>query len=96
MLRNTILLWAILGLALLWTALLSAQPRSPAVTRTQRIELVDRDNRVRAELKVSGEETLLVLYDGQGRLRTVVDIQGVTFYSEDGKVRRRVTAEGQE
>lgn len=71
-----------------------AQSRSqvPAVTRTQRIELLDRDGKIRAELKTSGEDTLLVLYDGQGRLRTLVGTDGIVFYSVDGKVQGRIDA----
>jgi hypothetical protein len=45
---------------------------------------------VRAELKTSEEETMLVLYDGQGRLRTVIGTESVAFYGVDGKLRGKI------
>jgi hypothetical protein len=92
--KSGVLLLLVLGVALSVTYLW-AQSRTPtpAVTRTQRIELVDKDGKVRAELKISGNDTLLVLYDGQGRLRTLVNTNQVVFYDPDGKVRSRVEAQ---
>jgi len=92
--KSGVLLLLVLGVALSVTYL-RAQSRTPtpAVTRTQRIELVDKDGKVRAELKISGNDTLLVIYDGQGRLRTLVNTNQVVFYDPDGKVRSRVEAQ---
>lgn len=72
-----------------------AQSRIPtvAVTRTQRVELVDKDGRTRAEVKTSGEGTFVVLYDGQGRLRTVIGIDSIVFYGTDGKVKHTINAQ---
>jgi len=95
MIRNTrIILLLIAGLTLA-VATLWAQSRipTPAVTRTQRIELVDKDGRIRAELKTSGEDALLVLYDGQGRLRTLINTESVVFYGSDGKVKTKIGAQ---
>jgi len=95
MIRNTrIILLLIAGLTLA-VATLWAQSRTPtpAVTRTQRVELVDKDGRIRAELKTSGEDALLVLYDGQGRLRTVINTESVVFYGSDGKVKTKIGAQ---
>jgi len=95
MVRNTrIILLLIAGLTLA-VATLWAQSRTPtpAVTRTQRVELVDKDGRIRAELKTSGEDALLVLYDGQGRLRTVINTESVVFYGSDGKVKTKIGAQ---
>ena len=95
MIRNTrIILLLIAGLTLA-VATLWAQSKTPtpAVTRTQRIELVDKDGRIRAELKTSGEDALLVLYDGQGRLRTVINTESVVFYGSDGKVKTKIGAQ---
>ncbi|MCL6475515.1 MAG: hypothetical protein K6U75_10750 [Firmicutes bacterium] len=95
MMRNThTLLLLVAGLTLA-VATLWAQSRTPtpAVTRTQRIELVDKDGRIRAELKTSGEDALLVLYDGQGRLRTVINTESVVFYGVDGKMKARIDAQ---
>ncbi|MGC8784321.1 MAG: hypothetical protein ACP5RN_08040 [Armatimonadota bacterium] len=80
----------LLAIGTLW-----AQSRVPTavVTRTQRIELVDRNGRIRAELKTSGEDTLLVLYDAQGRLRTVMGTESVAFYSADGKLKGKIDAQ---
>jgi len=77
----------LLAIGALW-----AQSRVPTstLTRTQRVELVDKDGRVRAELKTSEEETMLVLYDGQGRLRTVIGTESVAFYGVDGKLRGKI------
>ncbi|GIV20626.1 MAG: hypothetical protein KatS3mg023_2377 [Armatimonadota bacterium] len=89
-----IILW--LGVALMLTiGALWAQSKIPttATTRTQRIELVDKDGRIRAELKTSGEDTLLVLYDAQGRLRTLVGTQSVIFYGTDGKLKAKIDAQ---
>ncbi|MGQ9882249.1 MAG: hypothetical protein ACUVSV_15550 [Armatimonadota bacterium] len=81
------------GVLLLFGALWAqSRPQVPTVTRTQRIELLDRDGRIRAELKISGEDTLLALYDGLGRLRTLVGTESVVFYSTDGKVQGRIDA----
>jgi len=94
MIRNTrIILLLIAGLTLA-VATLWAQSRTPtpAVTRTQRVELVDKDGRIRAELKTSGEDALLVLYDGQGRLRTLINTESVVFYGSDGKVKTKIGA----
>lgn len=79
---------------LLMIGALWAQSRAqlPAVVRTQRVELVDREGRIRAELKTSGEDTVLVLYDGQGRLRALVGTDRIVFYDADGKVKGRVDA----
>ncbi|MEJ5250352.1 MAG: hypothetical protein HPY54_05000 [Chthonomonadetes bacterium] len=79
---------------LLLIGALWAQSRTqiPAVVRTQRIELMDREGRIRAELKTSGEDTLLALYDGQGRLRTLVGTESVVFYGADGKIKGRIDA----
>jgi hypothetical protein len=95
MIRNTrIILLLIAGLTLA-VATLWAQSRTPtpAVTQTQRVELVDKDGRIRAELKTSGEDALLVLYDGQGRLRTVINTESVVFYGSDGKVKTKIGAQ---
>jgi hypothetical protein len=95
MIRNTrIILLLIAGLTLA-VATLWAQSRTPtpAVTRTQRVELVDKDGRIRAELKTSGEDALLVLYDGQGRLRTLINTESVVFYGSDGKVKTKIGAQ---
>lgn len=89
-----------LAILLLITALLLAigslwaQSRVPTavLTRTQRIELVDKEGRIRAELKTSGEDTLLVLYDGQGRLRTIIGTGSVAFYGMDGKLQAKIDA----
>lgn len=62
------------------------------VIRTQRMELLDWDGKVRAELKTTGEDTLLALYDGQGRLRTLVGTESIVFYSVDGKVKAKIAA----
>lgn len=77
----------LLAIGTLW-----AQSRVPTavVTRTQRIELVDRNGRTRAELKTSEEDTLLVLYDAQGRLRTVIGTESVAFYGADGKLKGKI------
>lgn len=79
---------------LLMIGALWAQSRTqlPTVVRTQRLELVDREGRIRGELKTSGEDTLLALYDGQGRLRTLVGTESIVFYGADGKVKGRVDA----
>jgi len=90
-----------LAMLLLATALLLtigalwAQSRVPTavITRTQRIELVDKEGRIRAELKTSGEDTLLVLYDGQGRLRTAIGTESVAFYGADGKLKGKIDAQ---
>jgi hypothetical protein len=79
-----------LVVATLWA---QSRTRTSAVTQTQRIELVDKDGRIRAELKTSGEDTLLVLYDGQGRLRTVINTESVVFYGVDGKMKARIDAQ---
>ncbi|MCS6950747.1 MAG: hypothetical protein RMM06_07855 [Armatimonadota bacterium] len=88
------ILWLVIVL-LVVTAALWAQSRTPTATlsRTQRLELVDKDGNVRAELKTSGENTLLVLYDGQGRLRTVIDTESISFYGTDGKLLRKFDAQ---
>lgn len=69
-----------------------SRPQIPVVTRTQRIELLDWDGKIRAELKTSGEDTLLALYDGQGRLRTLVGTDSIVFYTVEGKVQGRIDA----
>jgi hypothetical protein len=79
-----------LAVATLWA---QSRTPTPAVTRTQRIELVDKDGRIRAELKTSGEDALLVLYDGQGRLRTLINTESVVFYGSDGKVKTKIGAQ---
>ncbi len=78
-----------LTLGVLW-----AQSRTPgtAVTRTQRVELVDKDGKIRAEVKTIGEDTVLALYDGQGRLRTLVGTENIVFYGADGKIMGRIEA----
>ena len=91
--RMRILLLAagfLLAIGALW-----AQPKTLTAlfTRTQRVELVDKDGRIRAELKTSGEDTLLVLYDGQGRLRTIISTDGVAFYGTDGKLKAKLDAQ---
>ncbi len=80
----------LLAIGTLW-----AQSRVPtaAVTRTQRIELVDGEGRIRAELKTSGEDTLLVLYDAQGRLRATIGTESVAFYGADGKLKGKIDAQ---
>ncbi|GIV17923.1 MAG: hypothetical protein KatS3mg022_3358 [Armatimonadota bacterium] len=93
--RTKGLVMPLLAAALLLTiGTLWAQSRVPTIslTRTQRIELVDRGGKIRAELKASDEETLLVLYDGQGRLRTVIGTESVAFYGVDGKLRGKIDA----
>lgn len=92
-LRRTVL-WVVMVL-LIVTSVLWAQSRTPTatVTRTQRMELVDANGRIRAELKTSGEDTLLVLYDGQGRLRTIINTEGISFYSSDGKLIGKMDAQ---
>jgi hypothetical protein len=79
-----------LAVATLWA---QSRTPTPAVTRTQRVELVDKDGRIRAELKTSGEDALLVLYDGQGRLRTLINTESVVFYGSDGKVKTKIGAQ---
>jgi hypothetical protein len=95
MIRNTRLILLLIAGLTLAVATLWAQSRTPtpAVTHTQRVELVDKDGRIRAELKTSGEDTLLVLYDGQGRLRTVINTESVVFYGSDGKVKTKIGAQ---
>lgn len=92
--KGTVMVLLIVGL-LLAVGALWAQTKIPTavVTRTQRVELVDKDGRIRAELKTSGEDTLLVLYDGQGRLRTVIGTEGVAFYGTDGKLKAKLDAQ---
>ena len=87
--------WLLVAGVLSLFSALWAQSRTPSavVTRAQRIELVDKDGKIRAELKRSGEDTLLALYDGQGRLRTLIGTEGVLFYSADGKVSARLDAQ---
>lgn len=84
----------VVGVLLLLGALW-AQSRTqvPSVIRTQRIELLDRDGKIRAELKTTVEDTLLALYDGQGRLRTLVGTESIVFYSVDGKVKAKIAAD---
>ncbi len=92
--RSWVILW--LGMALMLTiGTLWAQSKIPTATttRTQRIELVDQSGKIRAELKTSGEDTLLVLYDGQGRLRTIIGTESVVFYGTDGKLKARIDAQ---
>lgn len=92
--KGLAILWLV---AVLWLAIsaLWAQSKipTPAITRTQRIELVDKDGKIRAELKTSGEDTLLVLYDGQGRLRTIIGTESVVFYGADGKLKAKLDAQ---
>lgn len=89
----SVALLPVVGILLLIGALW-AQSRTqvPAVTRAQRIELVDKEGRIRAELKTSGEDTLLTLYDGQGRLRVLIGTEHILFYGADGKVKGKVEA----
>lgn len=91
--KGWVILLFVAGL-LLTVGALWAQSRVPtaALTRTQRIELVDKNGKIRAELKVSDEETLLVLYDGQGRLRTVIGTESVAFYGVDGNLKGKIDA----
>lgn len=92
-LHRTLLWGAMVLLAV--TSVLWAQSRTPTatLTRTQRIELVDATGKIRAEVKTSGEDTLLVLYDGQGRLRTVINTESISFYGTDGKLQGKVDAQ---
>ncbi|MDW8320318.1 MAG: hypothetical protein RMM08_03050 [Armatimonadota bacterium] len=92
---NRWMMWLLIAALLLAIGALWAQPRvsTAPLTRTQRIELVDKNGKIRAELKASEENTLIVLYDGQGRLRTVVDIQSIAFYGEDGKLKAKIDAQ---
>lgn len=88
------LLWVAMVL-LVVTGVLWAQSRTPTATvsRAQRIEMVDAAGRIRAEVKTAGEDTLLVLYDGQGRLRTIINTDSISFYGTDGKLLGKVDAQ---
>lgn len=86
------LLWVVTALLAVTTVLWAQSRSSTTLTRLERFELVDRNGKIRAEIKTSGEDTLLVLYDGQGRLRTVINSESISFYGVDGKLHGRVSA----
>lgn len=88
-------LWILIAVALILSmGALLAQTRVPGVevTRAQRVELVDKDGRIRAEVKTIGDDTVLALYDGRGRLRTLVGTDSIVFYGVDGQIARRIDA----
>ncbi len=78
-----------LALSALWA---QSRTSGTTVTRTQRLEVVDKDGRIRAEVKAIGDDTVLALYDGRGRLRTLVSTDSIVFYSADGKIAKKVDA----
>lgn len=90
--RRAVLLITVGLLLVLGTLWAQTRVQTNTIVRTQRLEVLDAVGRIRAEIKTSGEDTLAVLYDGQGRLRTVIGTDGITMYGTDGKVRVKVSA----